>query len=95
MCWSLLVRTGRSRLPRVTLIDVVFDGLAQTVDFGLGHILGADRCVRLQSRLDEASDALDDAGGRNLEALRREGARLVEEHSADIDRIVAGVTSAA
>ena len=51
--------------------------------------------MRLQSRLDEASDALDDAGGRNLEALRREGARLVEEHCADIDRIVAGVTSAA
>ena len=51
--------------------------------------------MRLQSRLDEASDALDDAGGRNLEALRRQGARLVEEHSAEIDRIVAGVTPAA
>jgi len=95
VCWSLLLRTGRSRLPRVTLIDVVFDGLAQTVDFELGHILGADRYVRLQSRLDEASDALDDAGDRNLEALRREGARLIEEHSAGIDRIVAGVTPAA
>jgi len=68
---------------------------SQTVDFELGHILGADRCVRLQSRLDEASDALDDAGGRNLGALRREGARLVEEHSADLDRIVAALAPAA
>jgi hypothetical protein len=81
--------------PGVTLLDVVFDGFAQTVDFELGHILGADRCVRLQTRLDEASDARDDAGDRNLEALRREGARLVEEHSADLDRIVAAVTPAA
>ena len=51
--------------------------------------------MRLQARLDEAADALDDAGDRNLEALRREGARLVEAHSADLDRIVAAVTPAA
>ena len=95
VCWSLLLRTGSSRLPRVTLIDVVFDGLAQTVDFELGHILGPDRYVRLQTRLVDASDALDDAGDRNLEALRREGGRLVEEHSADLDRIVAALAPAA
>ena len=51
--------------------------------------------MRLQTRLDVASDARDDAGDRNLEALRREGGRLIEEHSADIDWIVAGVTPAA
>ena len=77
------------------LIDVVFDGLAQTVDFELGNILGPDRYVRLQTRLDEASDALDDAGDRNLEALRREGARLLEERSADLDRIVAALAPSA
>jgi patatin-like phospholipase/acyl hydrolase len=76
------------------LVDVVFDGLAQTVDFELGHLLGADRYVRLQTRLTEASDDLDDASDRNLEALRREGARLVEEHSADIDRVVAALQTA-
>ncbi len=64
------------------------------VDFELGNILGPDRYVRLQTRLDEASDALDDAGDRNLEALRREGARLVEERSADLDRIVAALAPA-
>ena len=48
--------------------------------------------MRLQTRLDEASDALDDAGDRNLEALRREGARLVEERSADLDRIARTLT---
>jgi hypothetical protein len=76
------------------LVDVVFDGLEQTVDFELGHLLSADRYVRLQTRLTEASDDLDDASDHNLEALRREGARLVEERGADIDRVVAALTSA-
>jgi len=75
------------------LIDVVFDGLAQTVDFELRSLLGPERYVRLQTRLTEASDDLDDAGDRNLEALRREGARLVEEHAADLDRVARLLTS--
>jgi patatin-like phospholipase/acyl hydrolase len=76
------------------IIDVVFDGSAQTVDFALGHVLPAGRYVRFQTALTEASDDLDDASDRNLEALRREGARLVEERSADIDRVVAALTPA-
>ena len=74
------------------LIDIVFDGLAQTVDYELRQILGPERYVRVQTRLDEASDALDDAGDRNLEALRREGARLVAEREADLDRIARALT---
>jgi patatin-like phospholipase/acyl hydrolase len=76
------------------LIDVVFDGVAQTVDFELGQLLGPERYVRLQIRLTEASDDLDDAGDRNLEALRREGARLVDERAADLERIARILTSA-
>jgi uncharacterized protein len=75
------------------LIDVVFDGGAQTVDFELGALLGPKRYVRLQTRLTEASDDLDDAGDRNLEALRREGARLVEERAADLERVAGLLTS--
>ena len=77
------------------ILDVVFDGGEQTVDFELGALLGPDRYVRLQTRLEEASDDLDDAGDRNLEALRREGARLVAERSDDIDRIAAALVPAA
>ena len=69
------------------IVDVVFDGVAQTVDFELGRLLPEGRYVRLQTRLQEASDELDDASDRNLEALRREGSRLVQERSADLDRI--------
>ena len=42
------------------LIDVLFSGAAETVDFQLGQLLG-DRYVRLQERLETASDDLDDA----------------------------------
>src|SRR3954465_6802597 len=76
------------------LVDVVFDGLAQTVDFELGQLLGPERYVRLETRLTEASDDLDDAGDRNLEALRREGARLVEERAEDLERVARLLTPA-
>jgi patatin-like phospholipase/acyl hydrolase len=77
------------------IVDVVFDGVAQTVDFELAQLLPEGRYVRLQLRLEEASDDLDDAGDRNLEALRREGARLVEQRSADLERVAGLLTAAA
>jgi patatin-like phospholipase/acyl hydrolase len=73
------------------IIDVVFDGSADAVDEQLGRLAG-DRYVRLQTRLDEASDSLDDASAKNLAALRREAERLIAAHSADIDRACAALT---
>jgi predicted acylesterase/phospholipase RssA len=75
------------------MLDVVLDGGSESVDSALGRLLPDGRYVRLQTRLDEAADDLDDAGDRNLEALRRTGARLVEERSDDLDRIAAAVTA--
>ncbi len=70
------------------LLDIVFDGVADTVDFQLAGLLG-DRYVRLQTPLLEASDDLDDAGEENLAALRREAERLIEERSEEIDALCA------
>ena len=70
------------------LIDVLFSGAAETVDFQLGQLLG-DRYVRLQERLESASDDLDDASPENLRALRAEGDRLVRENAAAIDALCA------
>src|SRR3954471_11121417 len=84
---------GRIDWPR-PLVDVVFDGQAETADFELGQVLGPDRYVRLQAQLTEASDDLDDAGDRNLEALRREGNRLVEDRAGDLDRVARLLTAA-
>ncbi len=68
------------------VIDVLLSGAAETVDFQLGHLLG-DRYVRLQQRLETASDDLDDAGPDNLRDLREEGRRLIREQAAAIDAL--------
>jgi uncharacterized protein len=70
------------------VIDVVFDGVADTVDYQARHLLGDDY-QRFQVRLDEgASDALDDASERNRERLRAKGREIVRDHSARLDRVV-------
>jgi len=75
------------------ILDVVFDGVADTIDFQLDQLLPGGRYVRLQTRLEEASDDLDDASPGNLAALRREGDRLVRDRSADIDRLCAALVA--
>ncbi|MEA2290862.1 MAG: hypothetical protein QOD55_2859 [Solirubrobacteraceae bacterium] len=75
------------------MLDVVFDGVSQVVDRELAQLLGPGRHIRLQTRLDEAGDDLDDASDRNLDALRRDGRRLVAERSDDLDRIAALVAA--
>jgi uncharacterized protein len=73
------------------IIDVVFDGSADVVDAVLQRLVD-DSYIRLQTRLEEASDDLDDASPENLAALRREAERLIAQRSADIDRLCALVT---
>jgi predicted acylesterase/phospholipase RssA len=68
------------------ILDVVFDGTADAVDLQLGALIG-DAYVRLQTRLDEASDDLDDASPENLAALAREAKRLIAAHGDELDRI--------
>jgi patatin-like phospholipase/acyl hydrolase len=73
------------------IIDVVFDGSADAIDLTLSRLIDGSY-IRLQTRLIEASDALDDASEDNLAALRRDGERLIAQRSADIDRLVADLT---
>jgi predicted acylesterase/phospholipase RssA len=74
------------------IIDVVFDGGADAVDLQLSKLAGSVY-VRLQTRLEEASDDLDDAGAANLDALRREAERLIAARDADIDAVCATLTA--
>jgi predicted acylesterase/phospholipase RssA len=73
------------------ILDVVFDGSADAVDRELSSLIDG-RYIRLQTRLDEASEALDDATPENLAALRREAERLIARRDADIDRLCARLT---
>src|SRR5215211_3420814 len=61
------------------LIDVVFDGSSDVVDYELTQVLGERRFFRFQTELTTASDDLDDASERNLRALRLTGERLIAE----------------
>lgn len=69
------------------LIDMVFDGVADTIDFQLGRLLPDGRYVRLQTELKIARDAMDDASPENLDKLKREAEALIAERSADIDAL--------
>ena len=46
------------------ILDVVFDGVSDAVDYQLLHILGEERYWRLQVELTEANDDMDDASDR-------------------------------
>jgi patatin-like phospholipase/acyl hydrolase len=68
------------------LIDIMFDGVADTVDFEAAA-MARGRYRRLQAELRYASDALDDASPSNLRRLEGDAERLIAERSADIEAI--------
>jgi hypothetical protein len=71
------------------ILDVVFDGVSDTVDFQLQQVLGAERYWRLQVELTLASDDLDDASEENLARLRGHAEDLIRDRSADLDAALA------
>ena len=71
------------------ILDVVFDGVSDSVDHQLEHMLGAEQYWRLQVELTLASDDLDDATEENLAKLRGHAEDLIRERSADIDAALA------
>jgi len=71
------------------LLDVVFDGISDAVDYELRHALGEGRYWRLQVELTRASDELDDATEENLRRLRAHAEELITARSADIDAVIA------
>jgi patatin-like phospholipase/acyl hydrolase len=68
------------------LIDIVFDGVADTVDFEAAT-LTRGRYRRLQAELRYASDALDDASEANLRRLEGDAERLIAERTEDIEAL--------
>ncbi len=80
------------------ILDVVFDGISDTVDFQLRQLLpgvdGLARYYRFQTRLEGASDAMDDASPKNLEALQQLGNELVASEKTTLDALCAQLTAA-
>ena len=72
------------------LLDVVFDGVSDTVGYQLARLTASDearRCYRFQVPLPPGREAIDDASPANVAALRRLGEALVRERSDDLDAL--------
>ena len=70
------------------VLDMVFDGVADTIDFEAAAVMD-DRYIRLQTQLDIASDDFDDASEANLAALRAEAQQLIAASEDEIERACA------
>jgi patatin-like phospholipase/acyl hydrolase len=71
------------------ILDVVFDGVSEAVNYQLERVLGAGRYWRLQVELTAASDDLDDASEANLANLRAQAEELIRARGADLDAVLA------
>jgi len=71
------------------ILEVVFDGVSDAVDYQLEHVLGGDRYWRLQTELTLASDDLDDASEDNLAKLRGHADDLIRDQSDVLDAALA------
>jgi hypothetical protein len=76
---------GASSSGARPLIDVVFDGAADTVEFQLERLLPANDHIRLQVQLRRANDDLDDASDENLARAAPGGHRAHRRPEQDID----------
>ena len=68
----------------MSLLDSIFDGVAKSADKQMISFL-KDRYLRLQTRLDLASDDIDDASKNNIEALKRSAKTMIEEHNTSLE----------
>ncbi|HEV7460201.1 MAG TPA: hypothetical protein VGN78_06680, partial [Solirubrobacteraceae bacterium] len=73
------------------ILDVVFDGVSDTIDYELEQLLGPERHVRLQIELVGASDNMDDATPENIANLERKAQELIVEHDEEIARVCAAL----
>jgi uncharacterized protein len=71
------------------ILDVVFDGVSDAVDYQLQRVLDPERYLRLQVELTLASDHLDDASADNLAKLQEQAEELIASRSADLDALIA------
>ena len=75
------------------ILDVIFDGVADTVDYQLRQLLppgrdGAPRYLRFQTDLDAGLSEMDDASPEHLEGLRRAAEAILQRQSADLTALV-------
>jgi hypothetical protein len=75
------------------ILNVVFDGVSDTVDFQLRELLlpedGPRRYYRFQTELDIGKDDMDDASSTNIYALKTKAQELISRSDNDLDALCA------
>ncbi|PCJ84525.1 MAG: patatin [Flavobacteriales bacterium] len=74
------------------VINIMMDGVAETVDYQLGQIYDAanapNQYLRINPKLPKSVDPdMDNASPENLKALKRLGVRTAKKHEAELRRI--------
>lgn len=79
------------------VLDVVFDGVSDTVDFQAEQLCdvveGERRYYRFQAALEIGNDDMDDASATNIHALRVLADELISTQSDDLDAVCAALTA--
>ena len=65
--------------PHTPILNVMFDGMSDTVDYQLNQVVDDGFYFRFQPTLDMAKDEMDDASATNLRALKLQATRLLGE----------------
>jgi patatin-like phospholipase/acyl hydrolase len=73
------------------ILEVVFDGISDAVDYQLTQVLSETSYWRLQIELEGASDHLDDASEKNIAALEERAAALIAQSGDKLDAAVAAI----
>jgi uncharacterized protein len=76
------------------ILNVVFDGVADTVDYQLRELLSTEegdvrRYYRFQTVLDIGKDDMDDASATNIAALKTKAQQIIDENDADLEALCA------
>src|SRR5215203_5976433 len=70
------------------ILNVVFDGVSDTVDYQLRELLRSEgddkRYYRFQTKLDVGKDDMDDASATNIQSLKTKAKEIISKDDADL-----------
>ena len=79
------------------VLDVVFDGVSDTVDYELDQLLppggGSKRHYRFQVTLGEGEDSMDDPSAENLAKLKARAAELIAARTQDLNELAVALAT--
>ncbi len=80
------------------ILNVVFDGVADTVDYQLREILSTEegearRYYRFQTVLNIGKDDMDDASRTNITALKTKAKEIISKNDAELEALCAQLTA--